>query len=189
LLLAICQPAASFADEDQDLFILKTLILKPGDVINFKGGWGAVLGVGEYGHTGMYLGKDPDSGKPMFLDFTITKKGRNPEFGGRVSSEEEFLNDNIGHKEFNVYRLNGTETLDQKKLLEPHRILQSINGMVLLIAPMLRRGRFLLQRTRTCLLSKSTRTGSPMISDSILARLTSILKQSNADNDYWFMFL
>jgi len=107
-----------FADENQDIFILKTLILKPGDVIELKGGWGAVLGVGEYGHTGMYLGKEPESGKPVFLDFTTTKKGRNPEFRGRISSEEEFLNDNIGHKEFNVYRLNSTGALDQKKLLK-----------------------------------------------------------------------
>lgn len=53
----------------------------------------------------MYLGKDAGTGNPMFLDFTTSKPGRG-EFWGRIFSEEEFLRDNIGHKEFDVYRLN-----------------------------------------------------------------------------------
>ena len=121
VLLALCQPITSYSGDNQDLVILSNVILEPGDVINFKGGWGAVLGVGEYGHTGMYLGKDPVKG-PLFLDFTTTKKGRNKqEFKGRISSEKEFLVDNIGHEEFDVYRLNQIGVVDQetfrKKLL------------------------------------------------------------------------
>jgi hypothetical protein len=123
LFLAIGQPAASFADESQILIIDKNVILQPGDVINFRAGFAAFLGIGDYGHTGMYLGKVPIDGSPLFLDFTTDKSGRYPsEFRGRISSEKDFLNDNIGHKGFDVYRLNGTQKLNvqtfQPKLLE-----------------------------------------------------------------------
>ncbi len=117
------QVEAYSGNNDQTLIILKTVIFQPGDIINFRGGWGAVLGGGDYGHTGMYLGKDPTTDKPLFLDFTTDKQGRNPkEFRGRISSEEEFLRDNLGHKEFDVFRLNNLEALSapnfQPRLLE-----------------------------------------------------------------------
>lgn len=126
-LLAIDQPAVSFADESQILIIGKNVILQPGDVINFRAGFAAFLGIGDYGHTGMYLGKDPVNGNQLFLDFTTDKSGRSQtEFRGRISNERDFLNDNIkGHKEFDVYRMNGTQTLNQEtfqpKLLESAR--------------------------------------------------------------------
>jgi hypothetical protein len=127
VILAGYHPAVSFAAENQDLMMLNSVVLEPGDVINFKGGGGAFLGVGEYGHTGMYLGKDPATQEPLFLDFTTAKKGRAPgEFRGRISTEMAFLNDNIGHAEFNVYRLHvyrppGVATLDQDMLLASAR--------------------------------------------------------------------
>jgi hypothetical protein len=128
MILAVCQPSAAFAEESQDLMMLNSVVLVPGDVINFKGGWGAVLGVGESGHTGMYLGRDPATNEPAFLDFTTTKKERGAqEFRGRISTEAEFLSDNISHVEFNVYRLHdnrsfsGEMTLNREVLLASAR--------------------------------------------------------------------
>lgn len=68
-LVAAFLPAASFAGESQNLILLRNTELQPGDVINFKSGWGAFLGIGEYGHTAMYLGIDPDRGQEkVFLE-------------------------------------------------------------------------------------------------------------------------
>jgi hypothetical protein len=126
--LALWHPSAAFGAGDQTLVILRTQILLPGDVINFAGGGGAFLGVGEYGHTGMYLGKDPVSGHPVFLDFTTDKSGRSPkEFRGRISSEKDFLNDNVAHGEFTVYRLSETYTPDMTNFQE--RLLRSAQGI------------------------------------------------------------
>jgi len=109
-------PTATLADDDsQNLVLLGNVILQPGDVINFKGGGGAFLSTGEYGHTGMYLGKDTATGEKIFLDFTTNKNGP---FRGRISNEEKFLTDNISHVEFDVYRLNGRYALNQEKLVE-----------------------------------------------------------------------
>lgn len=119
-LISAFLPTATFADDDsQNLILLGNVILQPGDVINFKGGGGAFLSTGEYGHTGMYLGKDTtatgEKGEKIFLDFTTNKNGP---FRGRISNEEKFLTDNISHVEFDVYRLNGRYALNQKKLVE-----------------------------------------------------------------------
>lgn len=107
-LAAVFLPTSAFSKESQNLRILTITELQPGDLINFSGGWGAFLGAGEFGHTGMYLGKNPKTGEKVFLDFTTSKKGRKKtEFHGRISSAEEFLTDNIKHEEFSVYRFDG----------------------------------------------------------------------------------
>lgn len=115
-LLSALLPSTTFADDgSQNLILLGNVILQPGDVINFKGGGGAFLSTGEYGHTGMYLGKDTATGEKIFLDFTTNKNGP---FRGRISNKEKFLIDNLSHAKFDVYRLNSSYGLNQEKLVE-----------------------------------------------------------------------
>ena len=94
------------------------VMLKPGDVINFHEG-NVVRYSGKlvsYGHSAMYLGKNPNTGKQCFLDFNIDNKGR------RIPSEQEFLTTNARHHvSFDVFRMKDCSQLNQGRLLEAAR--------------------------------------------------------------------
>ena len=91
--------------------------LEPGDVINFHKGPVTAGNLISYGHSGMYLGMDPLTGKQTFLDFNIGNGEH------RLPSEREFLNNNAElHSGFDVFRLGGAQKLDPKMLLEAARV-------------------------------------------------------------------
>lgn len=93
--------------------------LQAGDVINFTKGPFTTAHVQTYGHTALYLGVDPQTGKPTFLDFSITKGDPARAFRGRILAEQEFLTYNAkSHPSFDVFRLRDTSTLDQHSLLQ-----------------------------------------------------------------------
>lgn len=116
-LMAGLIPSVSFADNGSQTLTIQNVTLQPGDVINFEGGVATHLGPNDtYGHTGMYLGIV--DGQKKFMDFTTTKnKKTNDPYRGRISSAEQFLSDNTGHKTFYVYRLNGAYTVSPERLV------------------------------------------------------------------------
>lgn len=118
VLIAGLLPADSFAADNSQNLVIQNATIHPGDVINFQNGPFTYLGSNlEYGHTGLYLGMV--NGEPMFMDFTTRKdNAKDDEYHGRISSAAKFLSDNLGHGEFNVYRLNGNYNIDQDKLVK-----------------------------------------------------------------------
>ena len=116
-LMAGLLPADSFAADDSQNFVIQNATIQPGDVINFQNGPFTYLGSNlDYGHTGLYLGRV--NGEPAFMDFTTRKdNAKNDEYHGRISNAAKFLSDNLGHGEFNVYRLNGDYDMDRDKLV------------------------------------------------------------------------
>jgi hypothetical protein len=116
----------------QDRITIQQATLEPGDVINFTGGGATLGGIRKYGHTGLYLGIDPVTKKPAFLDFTTdsTKGGTllhksNKAFNSKILGLEEFLSDNISHPSFDVFRLKDRSTLDQKALIRTAKVIAS----------------------------------------------------------------
>lgn len=99
--------------------------LQPGDVINFLGGGATSGNLLVYGHTGMYIGTDPQTKQKSFLDFSTTKGGPtnlvfgSPRaFGGRILTEVEFLSYNGKyHTTFDVFRLRNSSAINQSILI------------------------------------------------------------------------
>lgn len=142
LLGALVAPITAHAQES-DLISYQGVEIKPGDVIDFRGGWvtttsvvvaGAIgrltpvnpIKILTYGHTGLYLGIDPETGKRTFLDFTTIWEPKEPQmhFGGRILTEESFLTVNSNqHTSFDVFRLNDVSKLTSRKLLHEAQLI------------------------------------------------------------------
>lgn len=114
---ALAQPA--------DTVTYQGATLQPGDVINFLGGGATSGNFLVYGHTGMYIGTDPQTKQKSFLDFSTTKGGPtnlvfgSPQaFGGRILTEGEFLNYNAKyHEAFDVFRLRNNSAINRTLLI------------------------------------------------------------------------
>jgi hypothetical protein len=112
--------------EDNDIASYQGVAVLPGDVINFLGGAFTTLHYLDYGHTGLYLGVDPENHQRTFLDFTwakgdITEKilGSPQPFFGRLLGEREFLNANANfHDGFDVFRLRNSPALSQAEMFK-----------------------------------------------------------------------
>lgn len=85
--------------------------LLPGDVITFLGGELAFGGrQGKYGHSSMYIGRDPRDAKPLFFDFR--------DKGSRILTQEDFFEryrELDVERSFDVYR--PLAPIDVKKLM------------------------------------------------------------------------
>jgi hypothetical protein len=81
--------------------------IEPGDVINFLGGMFTIAGYPRYGHTALYLGRDPQTGVATFLGFERTvEQDKTRAFYGRILGEKEFLQKSAEwHSSFDVFRL------------------------------------------------------------------------------------
>ena len=121
LLLSDASPAQS----NNDSVTYQGVRLQPGDVINFLGGGATTGGLLTYGHTGLYLGIDPQTRQQTFLDFSTTKGGpielvfgTARAFRGRILSEREFLDYNGRyHQGFDVFRLRDASTINQRVMI------------------------------------------------------------------------
>lgn len=96
--------------------------VQPGDVFNFHKGpvvtWSQWFGIKpqSYGHSGMYLGQHPDTGRHYFLDFSMDNKTY------RICEEMKFLDSNAKlHSGFDIFRLQGDQKLEPKPLYEAAR--------------------------------------------------------------------
>lgn len=97
--------------------------IQPGDVINFHGGVFTTCGFLTYGHSALYLGVDPETGKHSFLDFTISKVKQRA-FVGRILPEKEFLTISAEHHlSFDVFRLQDVSNLNQQIMLQEAKLI------------------------------------------------------------------